>query len=56
VEFLGYIISEDGIEMAKDKVQTVLVWEPPKSLKETQAFLGFANFYRRFIKDFSKIC
>jgi hypothetical protein len=56
VEFLGYIISEDGIEMAKDKVETVLVWEPPKSLKETQAFLGFANFYRRFIKDFSKIC
>jgi hypothetical protein len=45
VGFLGYIISEDGIEMAKDKVQTVLVWEPPKSMKETQAFLGFANFY-----------
>jgi hypothetical protein len=56
VEFLGYIISEDGIEMAKDKVETVLVWETPKSLKETQAFLGFANFYRQFIKDFSKIC
>jgi hypothetical protein len=56
VECLGYIISEDGIEMAKDKVQTVLVWEPLKSLKETQAFLGFANFYRQFIKDFSKIC
>jgi hypothetical protein len=56
VECLGYIISEEGIEMAKDKVQTVLVWEPPKSLKETQAFLGFANFYRQFIKDFSKIC
>jgi hypothetical protein len=35
VEFLGYIISKDGIEMAKDKVETVLVWEPPKSLKET---------------------
>jgi hypothetical protein len=35
VEFLGYIISEDRIEMAKDKVETVLVWEPLKSLKET---------------------
>jgi hypothetical protein len=56
VEFLGYIISEEGIEMAKDKVETILVWEPPKSLKEIQAFLGFANFYRQFIKDFSKIC
>jgi hypothetical protein len=56
VEVLGYIISKDGIEMAKDKVETVLVWEPLKSLKETQAFLGFANFYRQFIKDFLKIC
>jgi hypothetical protein len=56
VEFLGYIISEDRIEMAKDKVEMVLVWEPPKSLKETQAFLGFANLYCWFIKDFSKIC
>jgi hypothetical protein len=36
VEFLGYIISEEGIEMAKDKVETILVWEPLKSLKETQ--------------------
>jgi hypothetical protein len=35
VEFLGYIISEGGIEMAKNKVETVLVREPPKSLKET---------------------
>jgi hypothetical protein len=35
VEFLGYIISEEGIEMAKDKVETVLIWEPPKSLQET---------------------
>jgi transposase InsO family protein len=56
VEFLGYVISQDGIEMATDKVESVLAWEPPKSLKETQAFLGFANFYRRFIKDFSRIC
>jgi predicted nucleotidyltransferase len=46
VEFLGYIISEEGIEIAKDKVETVLMWEPPKSLKETPAFLGFADFYR----------
>jgi hypothetical protein len=45
VKCLGYIISEEGIEMAKDKVETILMWEVPKSLKETQAFLGFANFY-----------
>jgi hypothetical protein len=45
VEFLGYIIRKDGIEMAKNKVETVLVWEPLKSLREIQVFLGFANFY-----------
>jgi hypothetical protein len=56
VEFLGYIISEEGIEIAKDKVETVLMWELPKSLKQTQAFLRFANFYCQFIKDFSRIC
>jgi hypothetical protein len=54
VEFLGYIISEEGIEMAKDKVETILIWELPKSLKEIQVFLGFANFYHGFIKDFSR--
>jgi hypothetical protein len=46
VKCLGYIISEEGIEIAKDKLETILVWELPKSLKEMQAFLGFANFYR----------
>jgi hypothetical protein len=41
--------------MAQDKVQTVLEWERPKSQKEVQDFMTFANFYRRFIKDFSKL-
>jgi hypothetical protein len=41
--------------MQKDKVSSVAEWKTPKNVKETQAFLGFANYYRRFIKDFSKI-
>ena len=55
VEFLGYVIGEEGIKMATDKVEAVLGWKTPKSLTETQSFLGFANFYRRFIKDYSKV-
>jgi len=55
VEFLGYVIGHDGIKMAKGKVEVVLDWKTPASLTEVQSFLGFANFYRRFIKDYSRV-
>jgi len=55
VEFLRYTIGRDGIEMSTDKVDAVLSWKTLNSLKEVQAFLGFANFYRRFIRDYSKV-
>jgi len=55
VEFLGYVFGRNGIAMSQEKVEAVLSWEEPKSLSETQSFLGFANFYRRFIKDYSKV-
>jgi hypothetical protein len=45
VDFLGYIISKDGIEMAQDKVQCIWDWERPRSLRDVQSFIGFANFY-----------
>lgn len=54
-EYLGMIISEGQVEMDKVKVDGVMSWPIPKKLKEVQAFLGFANFYRRFIQDFSEI-
>jgi hypothetical protein len=56
VEFLGYVITPEGMEMANDKVETIQSWQIPQSLRDVQSFLGFANFYRRFINGFSRIC
>jgi len=55
VEFLGYMIGRDGIKMSNEKVEAVLSWKTPESLTEVQSFLGFANFYRRFIQDYSRV-
>ncbi len=55
VAFLDYVIFPDGIFMDKSKVETIQCWATPSSVKDVQRFLGFANFYRRFIKGYSKI-
>ncbi|KAJ1044322.1 hypothetical protein NDA10_000949 [Ustilago hordei] len=55
VEFLGYIIKPMGIEMDPEKVRTVKEWPMPESIHDIQRFLGFANFYRRFIAHFARI-
>ncbi|KAJ1581513.1 hypothetical protein NDA11_005016 [Ustilago hordei] len=55
VEFLGYIIKPTGIEMDPEKVRTVKEWPMPESIHDIQRFLGFANFYRRFIAHFARI-
>ena len=49
VNFLEYIISENGIEMEQENIRTVLEYKEPTTVKEVQSFLGFANFYHRFI-------
>ena len=50
VEFLGYIISPEGISIDPAKVAVITSWAAPTCVREIQVFLGFANFYRRFIK------
>ncbi len=55
VSFLGFILSCGSVQMDPSKVCAVLEWPHPDSLKQVQRFLGFANFYRRFIRGFSSI-
>jgi len=55
VELLGYKISDHGIRMTTKKVEEITVLSPPEKVFDVQRFRGFANFYRRFIKGFSKI-
>jgi len=55
VEFLGVVIGPKGVEIQKEKVERVLNWPAPRNVKEVQKFLGLANYYRRFIKNFARI-
>jgi len=55
VEFLGHKISDRGISMTSTKVEEIRAWSTPEKVVDVQSFMGFANFYRRFIKGFGKI-
>jgi hypothetical protein len=55
VEFLGHVISKEGITVNPSKVASVLEWEAPKNVKQIRGFLGMAGYYWRFIEGFSKI-
>jgi len=55
VEYLGVIISQNSVKMDPVKVAGVMEWPTPSNRKEVQSFLGFTNFYRRFIQGFSHL-
>jgi transposase InsO family protein len=54
VEFLGFVVGRNGVKMSSKKIQVVKDWPKPTTVKGIQEFLGFVNFNRRFIKDYSK--
>jgi len=55
INFLRLVMGSGGIKMQEEKVVGVLEWPRPKTVKKVQKFLGLANYYRRFVKDFAKI-
>lgn len=54
IKYLGYIVSEQGVEIDPEKVESVKSMSPPTNIVELQRFLGFASFHRRFISQFAK--
>ena len=54
-EFLGYIVTPDGLSMDSSRVATIQEWPEPESVREIRIFVGFVNYYRRFVHNFSRI-
>ena len=54
-KFLGVIIGADGLRIDPEKIAAIVNWNVPTNIKQVLLFLGFCNFYRRFIRDFIKI-
>jgi len=55
VGYLGFVVTPQGVEMETDRVDTIRSWPTPASVRDVRIFLGFANYYRRFVEGFSRI-
>ncbi|KAK8951111.1 hypothetical protein KSP39_PZI003350 [Platanthera zijinensis] len=55
IAFLGHMINAEGLAVDPAKIEAIINWTRPKSVTEVRSFLGFAGYYRKFVKDFSKL-
>jgi hypothetical protein len=55
VKFLGHVVSAEGIRMDLDKVSTVCDWPQPHDALQLRQFLGFANFFRKFVRGMASM-
>ncbi|XP_071923075.1 uncharacterized protein [Coffea arabica] len=56
IDYLGHTISEEGVSIDSSKIDSVVTWPTPKSVKDLRGFLGLTGYYRRFIKDYGILC
>ena len=54
MEYLGHVVSDQGVAVDHMKVKTMLEWPTPKSIKGLRGFLGLTSYYRKFIKNYGK--
>ena len=55
IQFLGYVVSSQGIRIKDERIKAIKNWPEPKSVRDIQVFISFVNFYQYFIQGFSKI-
>ena len=55
MKFLGHVVLENGLSIDLDKIEAVDIWKRPEMVTKIRSILGLAGYYRRFIKDFSRI-